>query len=224
MEHFRTETPKEWFGEERLKDVHRSGARLFSKGPYGMGLCEFVNAPCMYLTVLRDPVERFISHWRFSCLAREGEVLVSSSRLNHEGKCRMGLLEWYDYLNGDDWLHLLAPGKGSEDAQLATAIKNLDKSCVRFLLTEKFEDGFNKLTFWLPDFRHHLNVTQFMSLDVNMNEAPELSADDQVFFDHETSHNATVNELHRRLRREIALYRHAKRTYEKKWQTPMRPC
>ena len=78
--------------------------------------------------------------------------------MKDKGECAMNLVEWHDYLGGDNWLYVLAPGGGeNKDAQVAAAIANLDDPCFKFLLTEKLDDGLEKLT-TLPDFAR-LNAT-----------------------------------------------------------------
>ena len=130
-----------------------------------MGLCERVNAPCVYLTVLRDPVKQFISHYKYSCLAGAEHRRLWNDEMKAKGACDLGILEWYDYLGGDNWLHLLAPGKSdNKDAQVSAAIKNLDAPCFRYLLLDELNDGVEKLK-KLPDFRHlDIDVLDELSL------------------------------------------------------------
>jgi hypothetical protein len=45
----------------------RQPAQVF-KGSLAMGFCDVVDAPCAYLTVLRDPVERLFSQYAYLCL------------------------------------------------------------------------------------------------------------------------------------------------------------
>ena len=127
VERFTTGTPAEYFGTERLRDLYEKGIRIFSKGSYGMGLCERVNAPCVYLTVLRE-IRQTIHQSLQVLVPRRGENRrLWNDEMKAKGACDLGILEWYDYLGGDNWLHLLAPGKSdNKDAQVSAAIKNLD--------------------------------------------------------------------------------------------------
>merc|ERR1712216_443662 len=107
---------------------------------------------------------------------------------------------------------VLAPGGGeNKDAQVAAAIANLDDPCFKFLLTEKLDDGLEKLT-TLPDFAR-LNAT-LLSNFAQHNEAPELDPHQQRLYD---MHVANEDMMARRnLRKSLAVYAHAERTYERK--------
>ena len=220
--HFATGEPAEYFGADRLQKMYESGARIFSKGSYGMGLCEVVDAPCAYITILRDPVERFLSHYKYSCLAGAEDRRLWNKAMKDKGECAMNLVEWHDYLGGDDWLHILAPGGQAEnkDAQVAAAIANLDNACFKFLLTEKLDDGLEKLES-LPDFAR-LNATLLQVVQHNV--APELDAHQQRLYDKLVANEGTMAQLRHNLRKSIAVYAHAERTYERKWQQRLLSC
>jgi hypothetical protein len=47
---------------------HVTTCTAYCTGALSTGSCDAVDAPCAYLTVLRDPVERFISHYSYLCL------------------------------------------------------------------------------------------------------------------------------------------------------------
>ena len=223
--HFATGEPAEYFGVDRLRKMYESGARIFSKGSYGMGLCEVVDAPCAYITILRDPVERFLSHYKYSCLAGAENRRLWNKAMKDKGECAMNLVEWHDYLGGDNWLSVLAPGGGeNKDAQVAAAIANLDDPCFKFLLTEKLDDGLEKLT-TLPDFAR-LNATQLAALPnfAQHNEAPELDAHQQRLYDRHVANEDMMAHLRRNLRKSLAVYAHAERTYERKWRQRLLSC
>lgn len=221
--HFESQDPPEWFGTDRLRALYETGGRMFAKGSYGMGLCEVVDAPCLYLTVLRDPLDRFLSHYKYSCLAGAEDRKIWSADMKRAGKCRMTLIEWYDYLGGDDWLHLLAPGVSShKEVQLAAAIKNLKSRCFAYILNEDFKGGLQDLAKHLPDFAS-LNETSLRE-STNMNATPDLDANAEAFYVTMVKDAEQIKTIRSRMRYEFALYNTAKRLYKSKWQTPLRAC
>ena len=222
-ERFERRQPAEYFGVDRLREAYDSGVRMFTKGSYGMGLCELVDAPCAYFTVLREPVAQFLSHYKYSCLAGAENRRLWDENMKSKGSCDMDLLEWYDYLDGDTWLHLLAPGKGDDkNLQVETAIKNLEKSCFRYILTEKFEDGLEKMVSTMPDFKD-LNI-EAVNEHAKKNESPPLPDILQARFQAYIEDERMMNELRFRMKRPAAVYKHAKNMYERKWAQPMHSC
>lgn len=222
FERFATETPAEYFGNARLRDLYERGIRIFSKGPYGMGLCERVNAPCVYLTMLRDPIEQFVSHYKYSCLAGAENRRLWSDKMKAKGTCDLGILQWYDYLGGDNWLHLLAPGKSeNKDAQVKAAIRNLDAPCFRYLLLDELEDGVKKLK-TLPDFSH-LDVDA-VDKRANKNASPALGEKESEQLLKYTKDENVMAELQQRLKRPLAVYAHALRRYEDQWAKSLFSC
>jgi hypothetical protein len=142
--------------------------------------------------------------------------------MKDKGECAMNLVEWHDYLGGDNWLYVLAPGGGeNKDAQVAAAIANLDDPCFKFLLTEKLDDGLEKLT-TLPDFAR-LNATLLANF-AQHNEAPELDAHQQRLYDRHVANEDMMAHLRRNLRKSLAVYAHAERTYERKWRQRLLSC
>jgi len=222
-ERFQKQDPVEFFGVDRLRRAYDSGERMFAKGSYGMGLCDIIDAPCAYLTILREPVAQFLSHYKYSCLAGAEDQRLWNEDMKAKGSCDMDLLQWYDYLAGDSWLHLLAPGTGTnKDMQVEVAIKNLDKSCFRFLLNERFDDGLEKLTTTLPDFAG-LNV-DLINEHAKKNESPPLPDDLQARFQTFIEDEKMMNELRFRMKRPAAVYKHAKNIYERKWSQQLVSC
>lgn len=63
----RTQPPKVLKGIEKYRGLSqtRKAAIEFVSGHVGFGLHEFLQRPCTYITVLRDPIERVISYYYF---------------------------------------------------------------------------------------------------------------------------------------------------------------
>ena len=64
------------FTPAAIARAHNAGNRAWIKGMFSMGTCDLVDGPCAYVTVLRHPVERLLSHYKYICL--QGSE-------NHEG-------------------------------------------------------------------------------------------------------------------------------------------
>jgi hypothetical protein len=120
-------------------------------------------------------------------------------------------------------LQLLAPGAGDDkDLQVETAIKNLNKSCFRYILTEKFDDGLQKMVDTMPDFED-LNI-EAINEHARKNESPALSDVLKARFQAYIEDERMMNELRSRMKRPAAVYKHAKNAYERKWSQPMISC
>ena len=152
-QHFREGTPKDIFGPENTKQMYEEGKRMFGKGQFGMGLCEVVHAPCVYLTVLRDPVERYLSHYKYSCLAGSEGAAQWLPEWKKLDRCPLDPIEFMDYLGPNlDWTIELAPGAKNAQERTETAKQNLDSNCLRYLILEKYDDGLDKLGATYADF------------------------------------------------------------------------
>ena len=131
---------------------------LWIKGEFAMGTCDLVDAPCAYVTAVRDPVERLLSHWRYICLlgAENRRGWPEAWRAN--GKCPLDAVSFWEAGRDSPWgadnaqghpesfVARLAPGgdPGSTCA-LEAAKKNLAARCVRFLLLDRMDDGVERL-------------------------------------------------------------------------------
>jgi hypothetical protein len=68
MWHYVQRFPAPQFAGAGMNKSYNAGYRAVSKGALSIGACDHIDAPCMYLTVLRDPLERYISHYTYLCL------------------------------------------------------------------------------------------------------------------------------------------------------------
>ena len=48
--------------------THLPGRRLVVKGEYAMGACDLTSAPCAYITIVREPIARLVSFYKYICL------------------------------------------------------------------------------------------------------------------------------------------------------------
>ena len=225
-EHFRSKTPKEYFGSERLKELYDKGSRMFIKGQFGMGMCDVIDAPCMYFTVLRDPVSRYLSHYKYSCLSGAEGRSQWTDEWKKLGRCPLDPVEFMDHLGINlDWTVELAPGAHSPDRMAEAAKRNLDSNCMRYLLTEKYDDGLDKLGKAFPDFevavRKLKNMPNAKSAE---NVAKSLPKWQQDRFDAYVK-NATMMKLitdRHALMKQV--YDHAVDKYESNWARPLTSC
>ena len=77
----KTQPPKVRKGIEKYNSLSKAQKKSlkFVSGHVGFGLHEFLNRPCSYITVLRDPVERVISYYYF--LLRNQNPIVKNKTL-----------------------------------------------------------------------------------------------------------------------------------------------
>jgi hypothetical protein len=208
-----------------------AGRREIFKGSLAMGFCDAVRAPCGYVTVLRDPIERLLSHHAYSCAAGAEDQAGWTAEMRLKGSCDLDPASYFEQMGGVDVsVQLLAPrANPASRCALEQAKRNLRRPCVRFLLQERLRDGIGKLSATIPGFagldedppESFLNAPA-MGADVGM-----LSTKNQVAGRLSDAQEARLErwrrdeDVMRRLRvlahREIELYDFATSEYEKQW-------
>ena len=87
------------FSKEFMHADYDEGRRMYFTGATGIGMCGTVDAPCAYITVLREPMSRLWSEYTYLCLeANEGHLSWTAEEIaadNHQG-CPLNPLEWYN--------------------------------------------------------------------------------------------------------------------------------
>lgn len=130
-----------------------------SKGSLSMGVCDSIDAPCAYLTILRDPLERFMSHYVYSCLEGsedrhtwDAEWIADASAKGYaQNGCPLSPVEFHSRVGG--MINILAPGANpTTRCAVEAAKRNLRSPCVRFLLLDDLEHGLTEMRRTLPDF------------------------------------------------------------------------
>ena len=218
-EHFRTHQPEHWFGQDSLVSQYNKGTRFFGKGQYGMGFCDAVDGPCVYLTVLRDPVQRYLSHYKYSCLKGSEGKAQWEEEWKAVGHCPLDPIEFMDHLGPNlDWTYQLAPGAKDVAARAAQSMTNLDSNCFRYLILEKYHDGIGKLRSTFPEFSH-------VGLNWGARNAqPQLAASELARLRRYMS-NATIMEtIKRRHAKMQEVYDHAVANYDKNWARAPASC
>jgi len=125
-----------------------AGRREIFKGSLAMGFCDAVRAPCGYVTVLRDPIERLLSHHAYSCAAGAEDRAGWTAEMRLKGSCDLDPASYFEQMGGVDVsVQLLAPrANPASRCALEQAKRNLRRPCVRFLLQERLRDGIGKLS------------------------------------------------------------------------------
>lgn len=212
------------FATDFLRGAYDKGQRIISKGPYSMGICSTTEAPCVYLTVIRDPFERFMSHYKYSCLEGSEGQSMWLPEWKAKGECPLSPYEWAVYTMGDDWTQLLVPGVNPRHSTCHDeAFKNnIMSGCVRYLLMEKLEDGLRKMKTRLPDFaRLDIGVERGAFKNGSNNKlTPKLRDRLNKYMADEKS----INEVKKLLEYQTKLYQFAVDNYEKSWDRELNTC
>jgi hypothetical protein len=141
-----TATPQ--FTGPGMRASYEGGYRAVSKGSLSMGACDMVDAPCAYLTVLRDPWEKFMSFYQYACLEGSENMGAWTEEWRNEAQskgyletgCPASPTQFYRDVGG--MVEVLAPGAAPDShCAVEAAKRNLASPCMRFLLLEDLEGG-----------------------------------------------------------------------------------
>jgi hypothetical protein len=139
----------------------RSIARVMGGG-WGLGHCELTERPCMYFTILREPVERMISEYDYFCVKGREDRKEWNAAWKQAGECQATLLEWagrryqrplpsavggdHPPVDSDGSNSTLPPNPnlqvdrlsgGGDACALEDAQSNLGHPCMRYLLLDR---------------------------------------------------------------------------------------
>jgi len=212
------------FSTATLADGYDKGQRLMSKGSYNMGLCSATEAPCMYLMVLRDPFDRFMSHYKYSCLEGAEGRAMWAPQWKAAGECPLNPLQWFYFTQGDDWTQLISPGTFPRDTQchIDGCINNLKSGCVRYLLTENLMDGLRKMKKTLPDFAG-LDLQRATHMFTN-GSSGRLSKALKERLATYMADEAMLNKIKEGLAHQQKIYQFAVDNYEESWASELKTC
>lgn len=223
--------PPDMFGGGGMRASYDAGYRAVSKGALSMGACDHIDAPCAYLTVLRDPVERYMSHYSYLCLEgsehmtgwREEWKQKRSGRYAERG-CPADPVKFFDQVGG--FVQLFAPGANPNTRCAVEAAKrNLGSGCMRYLLLERLDDGLARMRSTLPDFH-----------DIGADPASEFSekrrngSDDRLTpaarkrLEKYLGDERMMRTLRELLANEIDVYDWAVENYERQWDGDLLTC
>ena len=238
--------PASQFSGDGMRASYDAGYRAVSKGALSFGSCEHIDAPCAYLTVLRDPMERFVSHYSYLCLeGSEGMTSWDPEWIAEEEKYRdLGCpASPSEFLGRVGKLtQLFAPGADPESAcGVEAAKRNLVSPCVRYLLLDKLDDGLARMRARLPDFpeigaetagdaaqadlgaRQHPGSRQFAESRHN-DSGKRLTPAKKARLERYLADPKEMAKVREALRAEAEIYRFAEAHYEAQWEKDLQTC
>jgi hypothetical protein len=172
-----------------------------------------------YITVLREPVSRFMSFYSYTCLlGAEGRKHWPQEWID-AGECSLNPLQFAMEMKSDgsgfSMIDLLAPG-GDQKAgcRVEAAKRNLVSGCTRYLLLEQLEDGFSRVRRTLPDLApEQQNDSNGRLTDVQKGRLAAYEADQEM-----------MTQVRQWLEDDIDVYQFAQQHYEEQWSKPLETC
>lgn len=202
-------------------------------GALGLGLCDIFKAKsCMYLTVLRNPLDRLISSYNYVCVQGAENQKKWPKAWKREDYCPLNITEFFGIevdrskavfiANPNLMVERLSKGctftNDCADKAVKIAKENLDNKCVRYLILEKFEDGLKKLKRNFGSV-FDLEINELLKTKDHRNESPHHKRVKQQL---ETP--GVIEALKKVLKPDIELYEYALAKYESNWEQPIKSC
>jgi hypothetical protein len=124
-------------------------------GGNSMGLCQHLpGRPCIYLTILRHPVQRLVSQYNYVCVRGMEGRKDWTPEWRRKNRCDIGIIEFLTQTNitSRNFLHERLTRSCHGNGCAANVAKaNLRNPCMRYLLLDKLEDGLTRLKGLLGD-------------------------------------------------------------------------
>ena len=234
---YRNRQPEAFYSVDAIKMRYINGERVFIKSSEAMGFCDNVDAPCVYLTVLREPVARFMSYYSYICLlGAEGHQAWTEEWLR-EGRCSLNPLEFYE-TNGKEsysMIDLLAPGgdnSGRSRCRVEAAKMNLQSNCMRFALLERIDHGMQMMRETMPDLAAiglpppwHDDPTYNPNDTGDQNGSEDrLSPEAKQRLENYKKDENMMGKLRELLKDDVEVYNFALSRYDKQWTEPLSTC
>lgn len=237
------------YGAVNLRARYDAGERLFVKSSEAMGFCDFVDAPCAYLTVLREPMERFMSYYAYICLLGAENREHWTQEWLEKGRCDADPAQFARVVapRGFSMVDLLAPGgdaTGRSGCRLAAAKRNLVSGCTRFLLLDRLDDGLEKLGRAVPDLREfadsssalgdsssagsgslgRVSLAEQNSVNGKNSAREALSEAQKALLARYEADESIMAELREYLKEDTEVYDFAVARYDEQWDKPLATC
>lgn len=224
------------FSKDFMKSDYDSGRRMYFTGATAMGLCGTIDAPCAYITVLRDPMERMWSEYTYLCLEGSEGHLSWTPEEQKKAKigegCPLNPVEWYTQKRSTaaQLTGLLAPRGGHTACGAEAAKANLASACVRYVFQDDIEDGMTKIRERLPDLAHlgqdggNRFGENFAVLQNHNGSKGKLTPALEKRLAGYRADAAIVAGLRAMVEHDIGVYEFAKKNYEKHWNEPLGTC
>ena len=215
----------EMVSKAKLKDgwVYKATKKCRLRVVWGaltMGLCDhFPGIPCVYFTVLRNPVDRAISNYNYVCIQGAENRKKWLPEWKENNYCPLTLLEFFDQ-------GFIQPNKLIERATrscddacgIEIALENLKNPCMRYLLLDQWKDGLEKLRDnFGPSLRPE--VERLLSSARHRNRSPY---NDRVM--NQIKDPSIIAKVKEKLALDIKFYDAAKALYEEQWAKPLVSC
>ncbi|CEG00205.1 Sulfotransferase [Ostreococcus tauri] len=224
------------YSQEFMRKDYDAGRRMYFTGATAVGMCDMVDAPCAYLTVLREPIDRMWSEYTYLCLeGNEGHRDWTAEEIANEAAglgCPLDPLEWYTQKRSAaaQLTGLLAPRGGHTKCGAEAAKANLASGCVRYIFQDDLERGMARVRGRLPDLKHlgdnggnTWNEVGWIVSGRNGSKeklTPALAKRLEAY-----KANATiVAGLRELVRHDLEVYQFAKKNYDAHWNTPLTTC
>ena len=205
-----------------LSSAHDCPLR-FVWGNAAMGLCDhFPGMPCVYFTVLRDPLSRALSDYFYFCVdGAEGRKKWTPEMLAR-GECNMNPLQWFTSMRTSPFFYQERLTRSCDaNCGVQAALENLMHPCVRYILLESFTDGLKRLQkAFSPAFDEAID--SFLRMPKRVNKRGHGS--NRAKLKTRVISNSTLEKLKDWLREDYIIYDEAVRRYEEQWERPIESC
>jgi len=211
----------------RPANGHAVPAQRVVYGALSMGLCElWPRSPCVYFTLLREPVSRLFSEWAYFCVhGAEGRKRWLPA-WKRGGECPLSAIEWLEeHTNPNLLTTLLARGDWAECGDrcgVRQAKATLTHPCLRYLLLDRIQDGFNRIA--QASGGQIKLVEEGNSIPVKNHPKGVSHREERIARAQENaSLRRQVNQVIERAG-DAELYRFALEQYQQQWDRPLLSC
>lgn len=233
LKHFKEGDPPEQMSAAGMAELRVRGQREMMRGALAMGACDVVQGTCAYITMLREPVDRLLSHYAYKCLEGQEKFSGWTQEMKDKGVCDVDPVT---YFQGSESLaasvNVLAPRADPMSwCAVETAKKNLANPCTRFLLMDRMEEGIEKLRTHYEDFEDFgvvpdsfRRIAHGRELEMKNGSGSRLSEEGKRRLEAYKANATMMDELRHLARYDTALYEYALTIYDKQWERDVHTC